>query len=166
MCRVCRFGCGRLRVATAEKEIIERSKGEAAVSNLGVWRMLLAVCSSGGETFDYDSIIKPLGLALAESRVVKSDFRVRSRPSRLGDRSPPLNSAIHSNFHVNFEVASGRSTFEVFHCVTCHDGRAIIKTVSALTDDQSVNRHFSRVFMAVQTTNTFVRPILQHSSLI
>ena len=128
--------------------------------------MLLAVCSSGGETFDYDSIIKPLGLALAESRVVRSDFRVRSRPSRLGDRSPPLNSAIHSNFHVNFEVASGRSTFEVFHCVTCHDGRAIIKTVSALTDDQSVNRHFSRVFMAVLTTNAFVRPILQHSSLI
>ena len=128
--------------------------------------MLLAVCSSGGETFDYDSIIKPLGLALAESRVVKSDFRVRSRPSRLGDRSPPLNSAIHSNFHVNFEVASGRSTFEVFHCVTCHDGRAIIKTVTALTDDQSVNRHFSRVFMAVLTTNAFVRPILQHSSLI
>ena len=128
--------------------------------------MLLAVCSSGGETFDYDSIIKPLGLALAESRVVRSDFRVRSRPSRLGDRSPPENSAIHSNFHVNFEVASGRSTFEVFHCVTCHDGRAIIKTVSALTDDQSLNRHFSRVFMAVQTTNTFVRPILQHSSLI
>lgn len=128
--------------------------------------MLLAVCSSGGETFDYDSIIKPLGLALAESRVVRSDFRVRSRPSRLGDRSPPLNSAIHSNFHVNSEVASGRRTFEVFHCVTCHDGRAIIKTVSALTDDQSVNRHFSRVFMAVLTTNAFVRPILQHSSLI
>ena len=34
-----------------KKEMIERSKGEAAASNLGVWRMLLAVCSSGGETF-------------------------------------------------------------------------------------------------------------------
>lgn len=34
-----------------KKEMIERSKGEAAASNLGVWRMLLAVRSSGGETF-------------------------------------------------------------------------------------------------------------------
>jgi hypothetical protein len=46
--RVCRLVVG---VTTAEKEIIERSKGKAAVSNLGVWRVLLAVVSSGGETF-------------------------------------------------------------------------------------------------------------------